>query len=223
MERKFLGLDNGRSHVSRLSTCCKKRNSKAIVHAKWKEWKEVDEKFLTSSSRNFSYNSWRSSLSRARGFTPESVAQYVNTIQHNPARLYIFDETDITIVQNKHMKILGLKGMHQISSVQSAERGSLVTYVNSVSPTGHFLPPLLVYPGKYMKPELMHGTPPGSIYACHSSGWIQSEIFTQWFLHFIKHTKPTRKFSLLSRGGTLFKRKSLEISPLARGSHVDII
>jgi len=96
------------------------------------------------------------------------------------------------------MKILGLKGMHQISSVQSAERGSLVTYVNSVSPTGHFLPPLLVYPGKYMKPELMHGTPPGSIYACHSSGWIQSEIFTQWFLHFIKHTKPTKKI-LLSR------------------------
>jgi len=26
MERKFFWLDNGRSHVSRLPTCCKKRN-----------------------------------------------------------------------------------------------------------------------------------------------------------------------------------------------------
>jgi len=31
------------------------------------------------------------------------------TIQHNPARLYNCDETGITTVQHKHMKILGLK------------------------------------------------------------------------------------------------------------------
>ena len=28
-----------------------------------------------------------------------------------------------------------------------------------------------------MKAELMNGTPPGSTYACHSSGWIQNESF----------------------------------------------
>jgi hypothetical protein len=39
------------------------------------------------------------------------------TIQHNPARLYNFDETGITIGQHKHMKILGLKSKRQISSV----------------------------------------------------------------------------------------------------------
>ena len=60
------------------------------------------------------------------------------TIQHNPARLYNCDETDITIVRHKHTNILGLKGKRQISFVQSADRGSLVTvvtctrYVNKV-------------------------------------------------------------------------------------------
>ena len=49
------------------------------------------------------------------------------TIQHNLARLYNCDETCITIVQHKHTKILGLKGKRQIPTVQSAERGSLVT------------------------------------------------------------------------------------------------
>jgi len=51
----------------------------------------------------------------------------MDTIKYNPARLYICDETGITIVQHKHMKILGLKGRRQISSLQSAERGSLVS------------------------------------------------------------------------------------------------
>ena len=52
------------------------------------------------------------SLSRSRGFTPESVAQSfetyepaMETIKHNPARLYNCDETGITIVQHKHKNI----------------------------------------------------------------------------------------------------------------------
>ena len=156
------------------------------------------EKFLTSSSINFSYNRLNSSLLRARSFTPESVAQVFkstnplctpfNIILEN----YNCDETVITIVQHKHKKILGLKGKRQISSVQTTERGFLVTVVTCLSPTGHFIPPLLVFPRKNMKQELMNGTSPGSIHACLPSGWTQSEIFIQWFLHFIKPTKPTK-------------------------------
>ena len=84
----------------------------------------------------------------------------MNTIKHKPARIYKSDETGITIVQHKHMKILGLKCKRQISSVQSAERGSLVTVFKCVSPNGQFIPPLLVFPIKNMKQELMNGTPP---------------------------------------------------------------
>ena len=117
----------------------------------------------------------------------------MDTTQHNPARLYNCDETGITIVQRKHTKILGLKGKRQISSLQFAERGSPVTVVTCMSPTEHFIPPLLVFPRKNMKQELMDGTSPGSIHACHPLGWIQSELFSQWFLHFIKYTKPTKE------------------------------
>jgi len=108
-----------------------------------------------------------------------------------PARRYNCDETGITILQHKHMKILSLKGKRQISSVQSAEQASIVTAVNCMIPNGQFIPPLLVFPRKYMKPELMNGTPPESNHACHPSDWIQSVIFSQLFLHFVEHTKPT--------------------------------
>jgi hypothetical protein len=60
---------------------------------------------------------------------------------------------------------------------------------------------LLVFPRKYMKPELMHGTPTGSIHTCHFSEWTQSEIFTQWFLHFRRNTKSPNTI-LLSLKGT---------------------
>ena len=98
------------------------------------------------------------SLSRARGFTPESVAQFfliykpaMDTIQHNPARLYNCDETGITILQHKRTKILVLKGKRQITSLQSAERGFLVTVVTCMSPIGPFIPLLLVFKEKILK------------------------------------------------------------------------
>jgi len=75
----------------------------------------------------------------------------MDTIQLNPARLYNCNETGITIVQHKHTKISGLKGKHQISSVQSANRGYLATVITCMSPTGHLIPPLLVFTRKYMK------------------------------------------------------------------------
>jgi len=91
------------------------------------------------------------------------------TIQYNSARPYNCDETVITIIQHKDTKILGLKGKRHISYVQFAERGSLVTVVNCISPNGQFIPPLLVFPRKYVKQKLMNGTQPGSIHACHPS------------------------------------------------------
>jgi len=94
----------------------------------------------------------------------------MDTIQHNPARLYNCDETGIAIVQHKRTKMLVLKGKCQITSLESAERGSLVTVVTCMSPIGPLIPPLLVFPRKNMKKELMSGSPPESIHACHPLG-----------------------------------------------------
>jgi len=148
----------------------------------------------------------------------------MDTIQHNPARLYNCDKTGIKIVQHKRTKIFALKGKRQITSLQSAERGSLVTVVTCMSPIGPFIPPLLVFTRNNMKEELMSGSQPGSIHACHLSGWIQSEIFSQWFLHFIKHTKPTKEDPvILVLDGHYSQTRNLTVITLARENHVDII
>jgi hypothetical protein len=97
------------------------------------------------------------------------------TIQHNPARLYNCNETGITIVQHKHMKILGLKGKRQVSPIQTAEWGSLVTVIDCMRPAGHVIPPLLIFPRKYMKPEVMNGTLPLWINPCVPSLEVDTE------------------------------------------------
>jgi hypothetical protein len=146
------------------------------------------------------------------------------TIQHNPARLYNCDEMGVTIVLHKHTEILGLIGKHQISCLQSTEWGCLVTVITCVRPTGHFILPLLVFPIKNMKQELMNCTPPGSTHACHPSGLIQSENFSQWFLHFIKHAKPTKEDPvILVLDGHYSYTWNLEVVTVARENHVDII
>jgi hypothetical protein len=231
MEGKFFGLTM--ADVMRLAYQLDVRNG--IKNQFCKRNEKPGRKWLKNSLRRHPQISVRTpedlSLSRARGFTPESVAQFfevyepaMDTIQHNPAKLYNCDETGITILQHKHMKILGLKGKFQIYSLQSAERESLVTVVTCMSPTGQFIHPLLLFPRKNIKQELMNGTPPGLIYPCHPSGWIQSEIFSQWFIHFIKHTKPTKEGSVfLVLDGHCSHTTNLEVISLARKNHVDII
>jgi hypothetical protein len=94
-----------------------------------------------------------------------------------------------------------------------------------MSPTGNFIPPLLVFQGKKkMKQELMNGTLPGPIHACHPSGWIQSEIFVfQWFLHFIKHTQPTKEDPvILVLDGHYSHTRNLEVITSARENHIII-
>jgi hypothetical protein len=132
----------------------------------------------------------------------------MDTIQHNPARLYNCDGTGltvVTVVQHKHMEVLRLKGKRQISSFQYTERGSLVTVITCMSPTGHFIPPLLVFPRKNMKQELMIGTPPGSIHACHPLGWIQNKIFFPVVSSFHRAYKANKRRSYyLNTGRALF-------------------
>jgi len=218
MERKFFGLTMAK--VMRLAYQLAVRNGIKNQFCKINE--KAGRKWLKNFLRRHPQISVRTpevlSLSRARGFIPESVFEIykpaMDTIQHNPARLYDCNKTSISVVQHKHTKILGLKDKRQISSLQSAERGSLVT---SMSPSGHFMPLLHV-----AKRKVMNDTPPASIHACHPSGWIQSEIFSQWYLHFIKHTKPTKEDPvILVLDGYYSHTRNLEVITLARENHVD--
>lgn len=84
-----------------------------------------------------------------------------------------------------------MKGKKRIEKLTAQKRGKLITIVTGMNSTGLFVPPLIIFPRKNMKAELLNGAPLGSIARCHPSGWIQSEIFNAWLKHFIESTHPS--------------------------------
>lgn len=171
------------------------------------------------------------SFARARGFNKENVEHFFNLLenemennQFSPNQIYNVDETGISVVPAKMPKVLGLKGKKQIGALTSAERGSLITCVMCMSAGGSFVPPLFIFPRKRSNPLLMKGAPPGSIQACHPSGWVQTNLFTMWFKHFLEAVKPSASFPvLLILDGHSSHMRNIELIDLARKNHVHLL
>ena len=168
---------------------------------------------------------------RARGFNSPNVNNFFDLLEaridehaYPPTRIYNCDETSVTTVQTKAAKVLGLKGKRQVGCLTSAERGTLVTAEICMNAAGGYVPPMLIFPRVRIKAELMDGAPPGSVSACHKSGWMQTEIFVEWFEHLVKHAKPTADDPiLLILDGHSTHTKSLTLIDLARANHVFIL
>ncbi|XP_065668197.1 uncharacterized protein LOC136088417 [Hydra vulgaris] len=168
------------------------------------------------------------SAARALGFNQASVGKFFDLLQalqenhHSfPDRVYNVDETGITTVPNKPSKVVAIRGKKQVGCLTSAEHGQLVTVEICMSASGNFMPTLFVFPRVHMKSELMDATPPSSIAVCHPSGWMQSDIFVTWFMHFVKHANPTEHEPvLLILDGHKTHTSNLKVINLARQNNV---
>ena len=145
------------------------------------------------------------SAARARGFNRISVNAFYNLLE-----------------QLMHRNRYGPG--QQVGCLTSAERGVLVTAVICMNAMGNYIPPMLIFPRVRWKAELIDGAPPGTIHACHPSGWMQLSLFTVWFKHFLDYAKPTAdKPVLLTLDGHCTHTKNLEVINLAREKYVEIL
>ncbi|KAJ8935558.1 hypothetical protein NQ318_019542 [Aromia moschata] len=171
------------------------------------------------------------SAARATGFSRASVNEFFTLLETEfeknnfpPDRIFNVDETGLCIVQSKCPSVIAMKGKRQIGALTSAERGSLITVVMCMSATGNFIPPLIIFPRKNSNEQLKKGAPPGSIFAFHPSGWIQTNLFTTWFNHFVEKTRPSKDNPvLLILDGHHTHAKNLDVVNIARNSFVTII
>ncbi|KAJ4451383.1 hypothetical protein ANN_02845 [Periplaneta americana] len=171
------------------------------------------------------------SIARSQGFNAVSVNKFFEILKsvlgdkNFPShRIFNVDETGITTVQTRSNKVLARKGTKQVGTITSAERGVLSTAVICMSPGGNFIPPMLIFPRQRMKVELQDGAPPGTVFSCNGSGWMQMETFGVWFDHFLNHVKPTREDpALLIMDGHLTHTKNFDVIIRARENNVTII
>lgn len=120
--------------------------------------------------------------------------------------------------------MIGLKGKKQIGALSAAERGCLITVVTCFNANGDYVPPMLIFPRKKENKILMKGAPSGCISQFHPSGWIQTNLFLQWFKHFIDFTAPTAANPvMLFFDGHYTHTRNPDLIDLARNNHVTII
>lgn len=117
------------------------------------------------------------SAARAMGFNKIAVSKFFENLigcikkyKIQPYRIYNVDETAVTTVPKSHSKIIAQRGQRQVGTLTSAERGLTVTAELCFSPTGHYIPPLLIFPRVRMKQELLDGARAGTKAVCHPSG-----------------------------------------------------
>lgn len=134
------------------------------------------------------------SLARSTAFNRHTVDTFFEklrtTIQKNqftPEKIWNVDETGVTTV-HKPSKIIGQKGVKQVSKVTSGERGQLVTVCSGVNACGNHIPPFLIFPRINWQDRMVLGAPPGSAGACHPSGWMTKENFLKYLEHFKKYS-----------------------------------
>ncbi|CAH1985659.1 unnamed protein product [Acanthoscelides obtectus] len=171
------------------------------------------------------------SAARARAFNKPIIDKFYKNLQKAqekhvfpPHRIFNVDETSLNTVPTKNSKIFAKKGRKQVARITSAERGESTTAVICGSAGGNFIPPMLIFRRLRMKIELMDGTPPCSVYACNPSGWMNIEVFSQWFDHFLSHTKPsTEDPILLILDGHLSHTRNLDVIIKARENNVTIL
>lgn len=171
------------------------------------------------------------SCARAKGFTRERVGMFYDLLQteyekhkYPCDRVWNVDETGLSVVQTKIPQVIASRGKRQVCSLTAAERGSLVTVICSMSAGGSYVPPMMIFPRTNMTDVLMKGAPPGSIGRAHPSGWVQTNLFTDWLKHFIEKTNPTVASPiLLILDGHFSHTRNIDVIDMARSNHISIL
>jgi hypothetical protein len=88
--------------------------------------------------------------------------------------------------------------------------------------TGHFIPPVFIFPRKKMDKNgrLMVGAPPESIGVAWESGWMNAETFLQWLQHFQQHVHSSAARPVLLILDGHGSHKDLKIIEYSRDNHI---
>ena len=138
-----------------------------------------------------------------------------------PMQIYNCDETGVSVV-HKPGKVVTEMGRHKVYAVTSAEKGKTHTILTCVSASSHVLPPMMIFPRKQAPPaNFREGAVAQTLFANSTNGWINNDLFLQWFKFFLASIPPTRPVLLIMDGhGT---HMSIELIELARSSGVHLL
>ena len=127
----------------------------------------------------------------------ETLSQ--NNLLDNPNSIFNCDESGFSL-DPKTGKLVGLKGIKEFNVITSGDKSQL-TVLACVCASGYPIPPFIIFDRKRLKPEHTVGEISGTLYGLSSKGWVDSDLFEEWFTHhFLLHVPPIRPLLLLFDG-----------------------
>ena len=103
--------------------------------------------------------------------------------------IYNCDESGF-LLEHKPSKCIGLRGQRDLTCITSGNKTQL-TVLSACSASGYVLPPMIIFDCKRLNPVFTIGEVPGTSYGLLKNGWIDSELFEDWFTnHFLFHIPP---------------------------------
>jgi hypothetical protein len=87
-------------------------------------------------------------------------------------------------------KIICAKGIKQVGSVTSGERGINAAMIVALNATCKHVPQMLIFPTEHFKDHMLTGAHTASIGGVNPTGWSNENIFTDYLNHFIACEKP---------------------------------
>ena len=117
--------------------------------------------------------------------TRTPLSYYCRAISANKKTITDFFGKLVTIVFKPNKVIAELSRRH-VYEVSAAERGKTHTILSCVSASGFVLPPMMIYPRKLSVPDkVKEGAVPSTLFGSSPSGWINTELFVEWFKFFL--------------------------------------
>ena len=123
-------------------------------------------------------------------------AKVLNEYRFTAQQIFNVDETGLTTVQNLG-KIVTARGVRNVGSVTSAERGKLVTAVYTICVSGSVLPPLLIFSRVHYRDHFVRGGHEDCIGQCSKSGWINEDLFLVYLEDLISRNRCSLDHKIL--------------------------
>lgn len=172
------------------------------VPESWKKEKMAGEVWLRlfmNRNKSLSIRSPQAtSLARATSFNRSNVELFFNNYNDvldknglRPEDIWNMDESGITTVL-KSDKVIARRGTKQVSSITSAERGTLVTFAIAVNAIGNRIPPMLIFLRKRYKDYFVRDGPADCIGTGNGFGWMQEDDFGVFLSNFKNHARPSK-------------------------------
>ena len=120
-------------------------------------------------------------------------------LKDKPSQIYNCDESGMPL-EHKLPRVVAIKGTKKVRQISSGNK-TQITVLGCCSASGQVIPPMVVFSGKKFNHDLADGEVPSTLYGMSESGWMDQELFADWFSnHFLKHAVSSRPLLLMLDG-----------------------